>query len=127
MTTITAYPLEGLETVCLRYLSCWGLHCASTFGIAESAACSLEVGGRNINQNDSMGDTPLAWAAANGHEGVVKILLGRDDIDPNKPGKDDQTPLLRAARNGHERVVKRLLGRNDIDPNKPDEYGRTPL
>jgi len=78
--------------MCLRYLSCWGLHCASTFGIAESAACSLEVGGRNINQNDSMGDAPLAWAAANRHEGVVKIRLRRDDINPDKPGKDDQTP-----------------------------------
>jgi len=74
-----------------------------------------------------MGDTPLGWVSANRHEGVVKILLGRDEINPNMPGKDDQTPLLRAARNGHERVLKILLGGNDIDPNRPDEYGGTQL
>ena len=49
-----------------------------------------------------MGDTPLAWAAGNGHEEVVKILLGRDDIDPNKPGMHGRTPLLLATRNQHE-------------------------
>ena len=92
-----------------------------------SEACSPEVEGRNINQNDSMGDRPLAWAAANGHEGVVKILLGRDNINPDKPGKVDQTRPLRAARNGHERVLKILLGGNDIYPNKPDEYCGTRL
>jgi len=29
-----------------------------------------------------MGDTPLAWAAENGHEAVVELLLGRADITP---------------------------------------------
>ena len=32
----------------------------------------------------SMRYTPLWWAAENGHEEVVRILLGRDDIDPDK-------------------------------------------
>jgi len=29
-----------------------------------------------------MGDTPLAWAAANRYKGVVKIVRGQDDIGP---------------------------------------------
>ena len=50
----------------------------------------------------------LSWAAQNGHEAVVKLLLetGRGDVD----SKDDynQTPLSWAARHGHEAVVKLL-------------------
>ena len=74
-----------------------------------------------------MGNTPLAWAARNGHEEVVKLLLGRDDIDPNKPDEEGQTPLMLAALNGHEEVVRLLLGRDDIDPNQRDNYGQTSL
>jgi len=44
-----------------------------------------------------MGDTPLAWAERYGHKAVVKVLLGRHDIDPNKPGEDGQTPLILTA------------------------------
>ena len=40
-----------------------------------------------------MGDTPLAWAARNGHEGVVKILLARDDIDLDKRDSEGRSPL----------------------------------
>ena len=71
----------------------------------------LVVGeGCDIKQKDTMSDAPLGWAAGNGREGVVRLLIGRDDIDPDKAGEDDQTPLLRAARGGHEGVVKILLG-----------------
>ena len=66
---------------------------------------------------------PLSWAAGNGHEAIVKILLYRDDIDPNKLGEEGRTPLFLAACNGHEGVVKILLGRDDVDPNKPDRCG----
>ena len=29
------------------------------------------------------GQTPLSWAAEYGHEGVVKILLEREDVNPD--------------------------------------------
>ena len=57
----------------------------------------------------------------------MEILLGRDDVNPNKQGFFGQTPLWCATRNGHEGVVKILLGRDDVNPDKPDEGGRTPL
>ena len=31
---------------------------------------------------DCYGYTPLLRAVGNGHEGVVKVLLGRDDVNP---------------------------------------------
>ena len=104
-----------------------GLHCASLFGIVEIVAGLVEVEGCDINQVDCIGDTPLVWAARNRHQGVVEILLGRDDIDPDKPGVFGQTPLSCAAWNGHESVVKILLGRGEVDPNGVDNDSETPL
>jgi len=80
-----------------------------------------------MNKRVSMGDKPLGWAAGNGYDGVVKLLLGKHDIDPGKPGKAGQTPLLQAARNGHEGAVKMLLVRDDVNPNEPNRSGRTQL
>jgi len=104
-----------------------GLHCASFFGIVEVVAGLIEMGCCDINEADFSGCGPLTWAAGNGHEGVVEILLGREDVAPDKPDDDGQTPLSHAAWNGHSGVVKILLGREDVDPDKPDNNGQTPL
>jgi len=103
------------------------LHCASVSGIAEIAAGLVEVEGGDINQEDCVGNTPLVWAAGNGHEGVVKILLGGRDINPNNPDSNGRAPLLCAAQSGHEGVVKMLLGRGDVNPDQVDRCGRTSL
>jgi len=104
-----------------------GLHCASFFGIVEVVAGLMEMGCCDINEADFSGCGPLTWAARNGHEGVVEILLGREDVDPDKPYDEGRTPLSDAARNGHEGVVEILLGREDVNPDKPDRWGQTPL
>ena len=70
-----------------------GLHYASFFGIVEVVAGLVEMEGCDINQVDRGGSTPLVWAARNGHEGVVKILLSRDDVNPDKPDNSSETPL----------------------------------
>ena len=104
-----------------------GLHCASFFGIHELVAALINAKGYEINQGDCAGNTPLLWAARNGRDGAVKIILERDDVDPSKPDSEDSTPLLWAAHNGHEGVVELLLGREDAEPNRPDDGGGTPL
>ena len=104
-----------------------GLHCASFFGIAEVVAGLIEMECYDIDEGDFSGCTSLAWGARNGHEEVVKILLGRGEISPDKPDNKGQTPLSDAAQHGHEGVVKILLGREDVNPDRPDNYGGTPL
>jgi len=64
-----------------------GLHCASFFGIVEIVAGLVEVEGCDINQNDCTGLTPLLLAVRNGHERVVEVLLGQNEVDPDKPDK----------------------------------------
>jgi len=58
---------------------------------------------------------------------MVKILLGRDGINPDKPGSHGQTPLWAAACDEHAGVVKILPAWSDVKPNKPDKVGQTPL
>ena len=100
-----------------------GLHCASFFGIYELVAALMDGRCCEINQQDCVDCTPLSWAARNGHGGVVGLLLGRKDVDPDRPDRRDNTPLSWAAYNRHEGVVELLLGREDVDPNCPDRYG----
>jgi len=56
-----------------------------------------------------MWETPLFLAAGNGHEGVVRILLGRDDVDPDTLCFMGRTPLCHASDRGHRGVVEILL------------------
>jgi len=104
-----------------------GLHSASFFGIVEIVTGLVEIEGCDINQIDCGGNTPLVWAARNGHEEVVRALLARDDVSPDKADNNGESPLSGAVWNGHEGVVKMLLGRDDVDPNKPDNMDLTPL
>ena len=57
----------------------------------------------------------------------MKILLGREEVNPNKPTNWGQTPLSCAAQHGHEGIVRILLERKEVAPNEPDEFGQTPL
>ena len=79
----------------------------------------------NPDKPDNGGRTPLWCAACNGHEGLVKIPLGRDDVDPNKSDttKYRRTPLKIAASNRRRGVMALLqprtsAGYNSISPRR---------
>ena len=58
---------------------------------------------------------------------MVKILLGRGDVNPDSSDIAGCTPLSYAAGSGHEGVVKMLLERGDVNPDSSDMAGCTPL
>jgi ankyrin repeat protein len=108
-----------------------GLHLTAEFGLLHLLEKLLHESGRDFmisaDWKDGYGQTPLARAAANGHEAAVKLLLDKEGIDPDSKDYYGQTPLARAAANGHEGVVKLLLDKESVDPNSRDEDGQTPL
>ena len=79
------------------------------------------------SKDDMYGQTPLSWAAENGHEAVVKLLVERDDVKADSKDNCGQTPLSWAARNGHEAVVKLLVERDDVKADLKNNDGQTPL
>jgi len=116
------YPLSFMD---FRMFT--GLHCASIFGLTEIVETLTTIDGIDVNSMDETGARPLIWAARKGHEIVVKLLLGRKDVNPDSPDRNGRTPISWAAENGHEAVAKLLLERKDVNPDRPDIDGRTPI
>ena len=65
------------------------------------------------NAPNKNGETPILWAAINGHTEIVIILA------PNAPG---YTPIYWAESNGHTKIVKILVSLTD-NPNSPIRWG----
>lgn len=110
-----------------------GIHLAAYANFAEMMSFLLEAALSAADVKDQIGRTPLMWAAQQGHEAVVKMLLHRQDVEVNtvesRPGVwHPRTALGWAAYYGHAGTVKLLLERNDIDVNFVDHKDKiTPL
>lgn len=105
-----------------------GLHLAAYFGLEAILQSLLATAQFHVDSKDSRyGRTPLSWAAGNGHEGVVKLLLVIWKADVDSKGRYGRTPLSWAAEKGHEGVVKLLLATGKADVDSKGSYGQTPL
>ncbi|KAL3440492.1 hypothetical protein BJX65DRAFT_300428 [Aspergillus insuetus] len=82
---------------------------ASYCGHCAIARVLLEQGADVDPKDTEYGRTPLSWAAGQGHEEVVKLLIqtGKVDVE-SKDTKYGRTPLSWAAQWGHVEVVKLL-------------------
>jgi ankyrin repeat protein len=101
-----------------------GSHLAAYFGLE---GVILELLGRSnpIDSKDSLGRTPLSWAAQNAHESVVELLL-RKGVNSNSRDNEGLSPISWAAISGQEAIIKLLLEKG-VDPDAKHNDGRTPL
>ncbi|RYP32310.1 hypothetical protein DL767_005285 [Monosporascus sp. MG133] len=100
------------------------LHLAAYFGLEEIAKVMMTK--YDINTEDSHGRTPLSYAAENGQETMVRLLLA-EGAKANTEDPSSRTPLGWAARFGHKTVVQMLLATEGINVNAKDLEGDTPL
>lgn len=71
--TALSYAAEnGHESVVMQLL---GAGKGGILGWVEAVAWPLLNQGANVDAEDEYGRTPLSWAAGNGHEAVVRLLL----------------------------------------------------
>ena len=72
--------------------------------------------------------TPLSWAAGNGCNAIVKLLLAKDSVDPDlKESQSGLTPLWWAAAYGDDSVFILLVKTIKVKINSKGRYGWTPL
>ncbi|KAJ5755546.1 hypothetical protein N7533_005089 [Penicillium manginii] len=84
------------------------LFCAARLGHGGMVK-ELPLSGRvDINFN-CWGYTPLCYAAWNGHEEDVNLLLDTDGINLDYTHPDGKTAICLAAESGHQSVVKFLI------------------
>jgi len=93
---ITEIPVQALQGSSL-----------SDFSVKERMTWAEKR--KTKRKEDKFGRTPLLWAAWQGHEAVVKLLVGRDDVEVHSKDNYGQTPLFWAAQKGHEAVAKLLM------------------
>jgi hypothetical protein len=121
-TDFNKYDLNGWTQNNTKSIS--GLHVAAFFGLGTITQLLL-ADGAHVMAKDSEGQTALHWAAYNGREEVVRLLLERSDLDVNWKDHRKRTALHLAAMAGHEQVVRQLLTRSDI--NSKDDSDKTAL
>lgn len=96
---------------------------------------SLHLAQFCIEQCNLPGDTtirgiygqPLSLAAARGHEGVVRFLAARDDVNVDSHNVHGRTALWQVAFKRHAAVVQFLAERDDVDADRKDIFGTTAL
>jgi cytohesin len=112
---------EGLKIVGKHFETL--LHVAVVEGSTE--VVKLLQGYLGPNVTDSLGHTPLHYAARIGRLDTMKVLL-ENGANPNAQNNIGLTPLHFAVMSGKCEAVEMLLSRG-ADPNVQDEFGNTPL
>jgi ankyrin repeat protein/tetratricopeptide (TPR) repeat protein len=103
------------------------LHKAASLGQLRVVTFLLDHGADIGARDQSLSqNTPLHWAAVNGHRAMVELLLSRK-ADPNAMSiPDGSTPLLLATKKSFRSVCEALLARG-ANANLPDSASEAPL
>ena len=102
------------------------LHIASKYNLPSVVDEVLSSNDAELNFRDYEGLTALSHAVRSRHMTIMRILLGRNDIDVDCGYSNDRTPLFDAVDNCDEAAIRLLLDRG-AKVNCKDIDGFTPL
>ena len=102
-----------------------GLWEAAKEGDLAKLKAGLANKGADANSHDTMGITPLSWAAMAGQAEAVQLLI-KQGADVNGRNRDGNVPLHGAAFLGQAEIVE-LLIQHKADVNLRSGKGETPL
>jgi hypothetical protein len=130
LQVLNSYPRRNTSSVDSAFgnvpESLTTLHVAAYWDLQRTACLILSVKGKAIIPiPDSDGWTPFHWAASNGHEGMVKLLISQQ-ADQEILDDNGWTPLFWAVSKYHIHVV-RLLLENGANVTHRDCFRLTPL
>ncbi|KAJ6258876.1 hypothetical protein Dda_5771 [Drechslerella dactyloides] len=102
-------------------------HIIAFFGIPEIMSYLISTR-QDLDARDPVAmQTPLLWAAQEGHEAVVEMLVATGKVCIDSKDDSGSTPLLRAVQYGREAVVRLLIATGKVDINSEDQSGNTPF
>lgn len=81
----------------------------------------------NVNERNRHGNTPLLLAVQNNYPVVVRLILGKDEVEVNLTDKAGWSPLLIACFSNHIESARLLIADPRTDLNKRGYYGRSAL
>ncbi|KAL6696333.1 hypothetical protein J3F84DRAFT_394781 [Trichoderma pleuroticola] len=123
---------EGDETLICAFVSLRGL--SAGLGDTLSSMSPSQITRYGYDEFSELGTygtniqygNLLSWAAENGYNAVVQVLLAQG-ADLNYKDNDGLTPLFWAVKNSREGFIQLLLAQNGVNPDCEDTRGRTPL
>ena len=116
---------HSLETFWFLLQACPCLLAAARTGDVNRTKILVKYASENCTEDDEHRDTPLMYAAANGHVEVLRVLL-EGGANADRSNADRRTALHFAAWNGELEVCRLLLDKGaKVDP--VDEWRDTPL
>lgn len=89
--------------------------------------CYGDAGYGRAEEEYRLGQTPIMFAATNGHLDVVKLLFDTDGIDLNWRDKHGMSLLAHGVTSSHANVAEFLINSGKFDLNAVDVTGNTPL
>jgi Ankyrin repeats (3 copies)/Ankyrin repeats (many copies) len=109
----------------VEWICCGGIHYAARDGDFAKVKALVQDYPDLVFTKSENGQTPLHFAAENGHRDVAELLLA-NKAEVNARDTFRKTPLHYAAENGHKDVAELLLA-NKADVNAKESLGETPL
>ena len=109
------YNAESLKLEDINPAS--AIHFVAYLGLTKLVSKWLEDGSEP-DVEDKDGRTPFFWAVSGGHKDVVKLLMTREDVNPNVRDRTrGKTPLIVAVMKQNLVIVELLLACKDIELN----------